>query len=115
MNDKTYSINGEDNWTDDIDYIKDTLEEYPELDYIYEGEKELYTHKDFLCIPNIICDMQEYAYEEAPEWSDGYLEDLTSKDKEELKYIILNYLEANVSQPTFYRVKNIKEIIINDL
>jgi len=55
--------------------------------------------------------MQEYAYDEAGESAEGYLEDMSQNDKDELESLIVNWFEEKGYAPTFFAVDNIQEFV----
>ena len=103
-----FSIN--EKWTDDVDYICDCLED-EEIETIKVGIKVPIYHKDLINLRYLTEQMEEYAYDMAEEYSESYLKDLTTEKAKELEELIINWLNKNVKQPTFYQVKGEKEII----
>ncbi len=54
--------------------------------------------------------MQERAYDEFDEYADGYLEELTDEDKEQLGKLVVDFLNERAPQPRFYHVDGVEEI-----
>lgn len=106
--------------TDEEVYHKDyeaVLEHFAECAEIgekvsyFEGEVVQGDHSSYLTSCwSLIENMQETASEEAGEFSDGYLEDLSQEKQEELRLQVLDWLEKNAKQPNFFGVKNVQAI-----
>ena len=95
----------------DIDEIADMLEDRT---YIHVAEKVTYTHKDFIDLSDLIEWMIDRAYDEAGDWAESYLNDLTNKKAEELELKIVDLFNKLVRQPKFFTVKNVKQISIEE-
>lgn len=108
MNELVFAINEE--WTDDIDYICDCLEDDEDIETVTIGIKVPIYHKDLIKLRYLTEEMEEHAYEMAEEYSESYLKDLTTEKAKELEELIVDWLNINVKQPTFYQVKCEKEI-----
>lgn len=107
MNELVFAINDE--WTGDVNYICDCLED-GEIETVEVGIKVPIYHKDLINLRYLTEQMEEYAYDMAEEYSESYLKDLTTEKAKELEELIINWLNENVKQPTFYQVKGEKEI-----
>lgn len=105
-----------DPWSDDVDYVEHYLEELEYLpeDLIEIGEKVPVLHKDLFKLWHLTENMQDAAYELADDYAEDYLKDLTGEKAEELKTLILNWLNENVSQPNFFTVEKVKEITVKE-
>ena len=114
---KVYSLDNE-RYYDDIEEILELIEEDYEDEkpkYIYEADKVIVTHKDYIDVDSLLEDMKDKAYEDYEEVSYGYLED--NRDIWNFKCLeayILDYMDKNFKQPTWYRVENIKKVVLND-
>lgn len=105
-----------DPWTDDVDYVEHYLEEleYTSEDLIEIGEKVPVLHGDIFNLWHLTENMQDAAYELADDYAEDYLKDLTGEKAEELKTLILDWLNKNISQPNFFTVENVKEITVKE-
>lgn len=114
---KVYSLDNE-RYYDDIEEILELIEEDyngEKPEYIYEADKVIITHKDYINVVSLFEDMKDRAYEDYEEGSYGYLEDEKDIWKIEcLEAHILDYMDKNFKQPTWYRVENIKKVVLND-
>lgn len=109
-----YSHNEED-WVEDFDDALESAKDCCLYDHdrptVYVGDKVEITHKGLsTCIGSVIVDnMQEWAYEEAGDHADSYLDDLDSDKLKQLSDHVAKWLDANAEKPVFYAVKNINE------
>lgn len=103
-----YSLNEEE--YHDIDYIAQELEDDKELLTVFVGEGIKPTHKQFIVAIDICEEMQNKAYDEFDEYSEGYLDGITKEQEEELNNLIASWFDKNIQEPNFYRIKNAKEI-----
>lgn len=110
---KDYVFNVNDCWTDDADYIDDSIDDL-ELENIGVGERVPVLHRDIFNLRYLTEEMQEQAYEMADEYAEDYLNDLSTEKAKELEVLILDWLNKNVQQPNFYNVKNEKEISVKE-
>lgn len=108
-----YVFNINDVWTDDVDYIQDTIIDL-ELTEVEIGQRHSIYHKDILELSDLIEAMQDRAYDFGDEYSEAYLTDLSSTKAEELEEIILEWFNYNVAQPNFYKVKNTENISVEE-
>lgn len=113
MEEIDYVFNINDCWTDDVDYIDDSIDDL-ELENIEIGERVPVLHQDIFNLRYLTEEMQEQAYEMADEYSEDYLKDLTTEKAKELETLIINWLDKNVNQPNFFNVKNEKEISVQE-
>ena len=102
-----YSICGEIYYK--IDTVADMIEDDPEVKTIHKGIGIFKSHKDFIDADDIIERAKDRAYEDN-EYAEGYLDDITKEKEEELNKLIIDWLNNNGEQPTFFTVKNIDQI-----
>ena len=110
---KDYVFNVNDYWTDDVDYVDDSIDDL-ELENIEIGERVPVLHRDIFNLRYLTEEMQEQAYEIAYDYADDYLKDLTAEKAKELDVLILDWLDKNVQEPNFFNVKNEKEITVKE-
>lgn len=115
-----YSLNGDDWYLNDIDYIIDEIEDnfYTNEVQVFIGTPEFMQHKDYFNLSSIISDMEESAYEDF-DGIDSYLSEFIENRTKSAKYIelenlILNWMNENIAQPYWYNVKNIKSISVKE-
>lgn len=108
-----WSVNDEE-FHDDLSYVLDMAnDDY--IDNIYEAEKVPAKHDDYINGWRIVEEIKERAYEELGEIPDGYLEDLSEKDIEDLSELISNFLDHKIGPPNFYKVKNSRIVPISEM
>lgn len=110
-----YSLNEEDFFS--LDEILDKLEDEDGDDatHVYKGTCVHYKHSDFFSADDIIEEMTDRAYQEGDDFSDNYCSELELKEhKEKLTKIVLEYLDANVAQPSFYTVKDVVKMTVEE-
>ncbi|MDX9744230.1 MAG: hypothetical protein RBT59_10455 [Arcobacteraceae bacterium] len=108
MNDLYYSLDEEE--YHDIDYIAEQLKEDKERLTVFVGEAIKPTHKQFIVAIDICEEMQNKAYDEFDEYSEGYLVEITKEQEEELNNLIAIWFNQNAKEPNFYRIENAKQI-----
>lgn len=111
-----FSVNNE-KFTDDSEYILD-IAKAKGLKEIKVGEAIQQKHSDIVGISNVdtlIESIQDTAYDNFDCFSIGYLDDITTKDKEKLKETVSSFLNKNSRQPDFFTVTNIKKINISNI
>lgn len=108
MKDLYYSLDNED--YHDIDYIAQELEDDKTRLTVFVGEAIKPTHKQFIERIDICEEMQNNAYDEFDEYADGYLDEITKEQEEELINLIADWFDKNAHKPNFYHVENTKEI-----
>ena len=98
------------------DYVADMIEDSKkdELDCIYVGEIVQFAHKDFIFATDVLCEAKERAYNEVSEWCEGYLNAIPKEKLEQLNELILKWFDKNIEQPTFFTVKNVKKITVDE-
>lgn len=109
MTEKVYSLDGERFYCYDI-FMSEILHECEPGDNvnIYVGAKKEVKHSDFVYVGAIIKRAQELAYDMCEEFSDGYLDGITTEDQEEeLQKLICDWLEKTVGPPGFYAVESV--------
>lgn len=89
--------------------ILDFLDKEDSKQVIYVGECIYKKHEDFIDADDIIEMAKDRAYEDN-EYAEGYLDDITKEKEQELNKLIIDWLNNNAEQPTFFTVKNIKQI-----
>ncbi len=115
LDDFVYSLNEENyyEYEDIVDQINDGCIHGHEIK-VYRGRRKDYKHEDFIApidIDFLIERMQESAYDNMSEFSEGYLDDLTEDNKKELMKLITDFLDSKV-MVRFYGVDQIDEITI---
>ena len=107
-----YSNDGE-IYDDDIESATCDLEVG---DVYYRGVSIPAEHSDFFNGPDPIIEaMHERVCETVPEFlADGYL-CMTDEETEDLSRLIINWLDANVDQPTFSHVGDVEKIIFRKI
>ncbi len=111
----SFSLN-EEEWYDS-EYTLQLIEDLvlQDSDIIYIGENQKITHKEFYRSVDIQENMLNRAYDEFDELADNYLDWKTNKEKfSELDKLVLDWLDKNIEQPTFYRIINTKEITVKE-
>ncbi len=106
---KVFSLN-ETNYYDYEDILA-IMEDERESDFIFIGDKIAQEHKNFLTVSCLFEDMQDRA-SELGEWSEGYLEEVTKEQKEELNSLVLDWFNKNISKPSFFLVENVEKITL---
>lgn len=98
---------------DDETWRSDLSEIYSEIDSeaeigdevtIITGMSIPQSHSDFVRIDDLIEEAQQRAYKYAPEHSDDYLNGIAKEKRDELEKIVIDWLNKNVEQPTFWSV-----------
>lgn len=117
-----YSSNGDIGpWYDNIESVIDNLKcdetfsaEPGEDVTIYRGERTEYTHTDFADFvgENIQELFQEAAWDEASEYADDYLGDMTPDHRNELTKLVVDFLDKNCAQPTFWTVSDSEPFVM---
>lgn len=89
--------------------ILDFIDSENSKQIVYYGECIYKKHEDFIDADDIIEMAKDRAYEDS-EYAEGYLDDITKEKEQELNKLIINWLNDNAIQPTFFTVANIKQI-----
>lgn len=117
---KVYSLN-ETNYYNYNDLLEQIENDSPDVEYVYVGTKIPYTHADFINGKEIIESIQNRAYEESEDYSGNYISQFDDKSKTEHKDIhlvierlIADYLSKTISQPDFFKVKNVEKITVEE-
>lgn len=79
---------------------------------IYQGTLVRKTHSDYLRTIDIFDQMACQAWDDLGEFTDGYMDDINNPRCKAFEDHILKWLNENIPQPTFFGVKDIKEIKI---
>jgi len=111
MSEKCYSYNEEEYHTD-YSVVLDNLSDHCEIgDQVefWQGDIVQGSHERYLNTYQIIESMQEQAYEEN-EFSEGYLNEVTKEQQEELKKIVVEYLGKITGAPTFFTAANVEKV-----
>lgn len=95
------------------DCVLDMLEDEPEVEEVYYGTGIFKTHKDFIDADDVIEMAKNRAYEES-EYAEGYLDDITKEKEQELNNLILNWLNENAKQPTFFEIQKSNKMSIEE-
>lgn len=113
MNKYAYSLDEENFHSKD--YVADMIEdsEKDEVDCIYVGECIYKKHEDYIDADDIIEMAKDRAYEDT-EYAEVYLDDITKEKEEELNKLIIDWFNNNAEQPTFFTVKNVKKITVDE-
>lgn len=115
--DKCYSTNDE-TYQDLEDAIEDYLcgndiEDDSCLDIpMTEADSEPYEHKDFADVSGMIDGMADNACCQAGEWAEDYPEPVSSEKIKELETLVFEWVDKNITNPTFCKVKNIKKVVV---
>lgn len=114
-NEVDYLVYSEDGETfNEYDYVIACLEFLDgDTHEIYQGTRVSLTNSMFINAESIIEDAQNQAWNFVGEFSEGYLGDLPKDKVKELDKLLSDWFDANVGQPDFYSVKNIKKITIH--
>mgnify|MGYP003392919231 FL=1 len=115
---KVYSLD-EERYYDYDDLLEQIENENPDAEYVYVGTKISYTHADFINGKEIIELIQNRAYEESEDYSGNYISQFENKSKTEhkdmhlvIERLIADYLGKTISQPDFFKVKDIGKITV---
>ncbi|WP_318521292.1 hypothetical protein [Photobacterium leiognathi] len=117
-----YSLNDE-NWsyasTSINQAIKDhfdTLSENERLDLeyvtVYRGEKVKKTFEEYFSIDALIEDMQNRASDDASEFAEDYLDDITDEQQKELESVILAWATKHNIKPSWFDIENVVTMTI---
>jgi len=111
---KVYSLD-EVYYTTDLEEIENMLEQDGEItgdEVIYVGEQVKVYHKQFINIDSLIESMQDSAYNE---YSDGYLGSISKEELQKAELAIIQIFNKYFEQPTWFHVKNVKEIKLKEV
>jgi hypothetical protein len=107
-----FSTNGE-FFDTEFDCVCDEVEdlrEDGEIVSIWVGELDEVNHRDYINAHYIVEQMADAAYDDLDDFTEGYLDDVTMKQLDELEEVISNWFDENVSKPSFFRVRNMREV-----
>lgn len=115
---KVYSLDKERYYSYD-DLLEQIENDSSDAEYVYVGTKIPFTHADFINGKEIIELIQDRAYEESEDYSGNYISQFDDKSKTEhkdlhlvIERLISDYLNKTISQPDFFKVKNVEKITI---
>lgn len=110
----SYSIDGE--LFKSAAEIMDDIRGNSSIEQIVKGKNVFYDHSCFLNVDMILENMRCSAEDATGEnMADDYCDELEQKEhKDNLKKIILEYLNANVEQPTFWGIGDVSIISIEE-
>lgn len=115
-----YSLNEDDYM--DIDELENEIDEINSEDenikvtHVYRGEKIVQTNSMFVNGSDIIENITDRANDSGGEWSERYCEDLESKvHRDNIEKLVVDYLDKNGINPSFYLVENVKKIPIEEI
>ena len=106
---KVYSVDNE--VYGDYEEILEKLGEFSEdgkYPIVHEGFTDIVRHSYFIDSNIIIEGMINEAYDNYGEYMEEYLENVTTKQIQELQYILVQWFNKNIEQPEFSRVFNTK-------
>lgn len=104
-----WSSNGEQYYSD----IDSVLDDLSVGDTIYEGVQQTPKVKNWVDPDRVIDDIQSQVWDEHGEYSEDYLNNVTSEAKAELKQLIVCWLEK-YGEPTFYTVDHVLERAVTE-
>ncbi len=115
MEEFAYSLNGEDFFSLDAILGKLEDEDGEDATHVYKGTCVHYKHADFFIADDIIDAMTDRASHEGDDYSENYCSELELKEhKDKLTKIVLEYLDANVEQPSFYTIENVVKMTVEE-
>ncbi len=77
---------------------------------IYKGEKVKQEFQHFLNVNVLMESMQDSANDLGIEETEGYLENVTKQEKDELEAIIIDWAEKNNIRPRWHMIENIESV-----
>lgn len=113
MSEVCYSITGED-YTE-LCLVMEQLRDEHEIGdsvEVFQGISTPIGHNGFIFANTLIEHMQDRAWEEYGEWSEGYLDNITKDQKLQLENLISAWFTRNVPTPTFYKVIGVQKIML---
>ena len=113
MNEIKWSYDGE---TFNYDSVEELLDNecYAELgDTVYYGEVAEITMEDLVSGHTIMESVQEAAYDLGGEFAEYYPE-MTREQIADLKKVVVGWFRENVSEPNFFKVRNVKQYEITE-
>lgn len=97
--------------------MKEIVETDKTITFLYVGEKIVFKHSDFFNIKTMIEEIENSAYEESEDFSTNYIDKLSNmgiEKENKLNKLIIDFLDNNIDQPDFFKIKNLKKIEIKD-
>jgi len=110
-----YSCDGEEVFTECWENILNELSDrHPNgsIVSILKGVSVPAAHQQFIFASEIIESMRERAFEGFDDLAGTYLNNINKPHVDQLQQLLIDWFDKNAEQPTFYNVKNIKEIEI---
>ncbi len=109
---QVYSIDGSDymNWENLMDELRESHNDGEEVE-VWEADKVISKHADFIHADGLIYDMQANAMDECGEVAEEYLDDLTEEQKIDLELNIEEWFNKN-SKVKFCGVENPRKIVV---
>ena len=123
IEDKTIVYNtSEDDWTHAEESLEEVLhqklddmssEEISESDNItlYKGIINKVTFSRYVNVESILDSMSEWAYEDN-EFAEGYLDDVTDEQKNDLENVICEWAKRYNIEPHFSEVGDVEEVVV---
>ena len=110
----------EDDWTHADESIEQELEDkladMEEVDHLeadsvtlFKGVDNKVSFGQYLCVTSILDNMSEWAYDDN-EFAEGYLDDVTDEQKQELHNTIWSWAEKHNIFPKFFTVGEVEEV-----
>jgi len=113
MSDKVYSID-EEEFFEEMDDALQRLESCPCIGQtIYIGTKKQKKASSFFDVEFMIEHMQDQAYDDAGEWSEGFFEDVSKEKIKELETMIKTWIDKEVFV-NFWQVSDVKEYALTE-
>lgn len=109
-----YSINGEHFAFDTVTDVFDALDLDGELkagQEYYSAEAVIEKPSDFFDVGSLLDDIHARAWDDGGEWADDFVSQLTPAQREELKQLVSDWLDKNMTV-NFRSVKNIRTLTV---
>lgn len=97
-------------WENIMDELREGFNEGESVE-VWEADKVVWKHSDFIDVETIRDDMQVFAMDECGEMAEEYLNDLTDQQKLNLRDTISAWLSVN-AKLNFYGVENEHKIVV---
>lgn len=107
-----YSLDGE--WFEEFDVIQDQVNDDAEPGEKvsgYRGTPIQVDHADHVKHLKIVELLQELAYDEDGEAAENYLMDFDDEKEDQLKDVIIKWMDNNIKKPGYFRVGEIQDHI----
>lgn len=110
----------EDDWTHADEAIEQVLEDkladMEEVEILksdsvtlFKGVVSKVSFGQYLCVTSILDNMGEWAYDDN-EFAEGYLDDVTDEQKQDLHNVICSWAEKHNISPKFFTVGDVEEV-----